>query len=167
MILLMKKLCVLQVIDCQKLPWKFNETHERCLAMRENAKTIIEKSILDGYKYFISGMAIGFDMICAEIILEMKKKYEDIKLICAIPCENQDKLWANEFKVRYKKILNNADIIRYISKEYTQNCMIERNEYMLKNSSRVIALYDGKPGGTHSTVLKAKKLGIETIIIKP
>lgn len=60
-------------------------------------------------------MALGFDMICAEIVLEIKKKYPHIKLVCAIPCKNQDELWTNEYKKRYKKILKQADTIRYIS----------------------------------------------------
>ena len=45
--------------------------------------------------------------------------------------------------------------------------MLERNDYMLKNSSKVIALFNGEPGGTKSTILKAKKMGLDLIIIKP
>ncbi len=149
----------------QKLPWRFNEKDSRCIEMIKTTKENIEQSILDGYVYFISGMALGFDMICAEIILELKKKYPYIKLVCAIPCKNQNKLWSNEYKNRYKKILGKADIIRYIAKEYTKTCMLERNEYMLKNSSKVIALFYGFPGGTKSTLYKAKKMGLKIDII--
>ena len=39
--------------------------------------------------HFISGMAIGVDMIAAEIVLELKKDYPQITLECAIPCETQ------------------------------------------------------------------------------
>ena len=45
--------------------------------------------------------------------------------------------------------------------------MIERNEYMLNNSSLVIALYNGLGGGTKSTIDKAKKKGIDVVVIKP
>ncbi|MBR2909095.1 MAG: DUF1273 family protein [Clostridia bacterium] len=150
---------------CQKLPWKFNESDERCEEMKSKTKQQIKKSIEYGYTHFISGMAIGFDMICAETILELKKEYPHIKLVCAIPCKNQDKLWSEEYKKRYRKILNNADIIRYIAEEYTNTCMQERNDYMLKNSSKVIALFNGVPGGTQSTILKAKKMGLTVDII--
>ena len=57
---------------CQKLSWKFNENDDRCVEMRNQAYKIIENLIIDGYKNFISGMALGFDMICAEIVLELK-----------------------------------------------------------------------------------------------
>lgn len=151
----------------QKLPWRFNEEDERCVKMKQIAIEKIEQAILDGYVYFISGMALGFDMICAEIVLELKKKYPHIKLVCAIPCKNQEELWTNEYKKRYKKILKQADIIRCITEKYTRTCMLERNNYMLKNSSRVIALFNGLSGGTKSTILKAQKMGLMVDIIEP
>lgn len=57
----------------QSLPWKFNEQDERCLKMKEQLRNEIIKAIKNGYTTFISGMALGFDMICAEIVLELKK----------------------------------------------------------------------------------------------
>ncbi len=151
----------------QKLPWRFNEYDERCKKMKITAKNHIEQAIHDGYVYFISGMALGFDLACAEIVIELKEKYPHIKLIAAIPCKNQDILWDLENKKRYKMILRKADIIRYITENYTKSCMEERNDYMLKNSSRVIALFGGHYGGTKKTLELAKRQGKEIVIIKP
>ena len=75
----------------QKLPWKFNEQDERCIEMKKKLKNEIIKSIESGYTSFISGMALGFDIICAEIILELKEIYPNIRLICALPCKDQTK----------------------------------------------------------------------------
>ncbi len=151
----------------QKLPWKFNENDERCVAMRNKAKGLIEKAINIGYKNFISGMALGFDTICAELVLELKEKYPHIRLVCAIPCKTQSAPWHENQKIRYQSILKQADLIRYISNEYTENCMLERNEYMINNSSLVIALYNGKGGGTGYTVRRAKERNLELLIIEP
>lgn len=152
---------------CQKLPWGFNEEDMRCIKMKKVAKQKIEQAIFEGYIYFISGMALGFDMICAEIVLELKKKYPHIQLVCAIPCKNQDLFWSKKYKIRYREILGKADIVRYITKKYTKSCMLERNDYMLKNSSKVIALFNGIKGGTKSTILKAKKMGLVVDMIEP
>lgn len=151
----------------QKLPWGFNELDPRCVQMKDRVKSEIEKAISLGYKYFISGMALGFDMIVAEIILELKKVYSQIKLICAIPCKNQAKYWSFEQKIRYKKLLKSADIVRYISDDYSPNCMLERNAYMINNSSLIIALYDGTGGGTAYTLKLAKEKQLNIVIIKP
>ena len=43
--------------------------------------------------------------------------------------------------------------------------MSRRNRYMVDASSVLIAAYDGKPGGTMSTLLYAIRRGIEIIEI--
>ena len=151
----------------QKLPWGFNEKDERCQKMRIKTIIEIEDAIQKGYDTFISGMAIGFDMICAEIVLELKKIYPHIKLVGAIPCNGQEKVWNEESQERYKRIVKQLSWKWIGAESYSNECMHKRNDYMLNNSSLVIALFDGKQGGTKSTILKAKKMGLETIIIEP
>lgn len=151
----------------QKLPWKFNEEDPRCLEMKLNTKNAIIEAIQNGYKNFISGMALGFDMICAEIILELKKKYPDIKLICALPCKGQEKVWSNTVQQRYRNILKKADKIRCVYNKYEEGCMQERNQYMVNNSSLIIALFNGANGGTKQTIEYARSEGKKVVIIKP
>ena len=151
----------------QKLPWKFNENDFRCFVAKEKTKTAIHIAVRDGYKYFMSGMALGFDMIFAEVVLELKKEYPHIQLVCVIPCKNQYELWPIGQQERYHTILEQADQIICLNDTYTKNCMLERNDFMLEHSSRVIALFNGLNGGTKSTILKAEKMDIKTIIIKP
>ena len=130
--------------------------------------SIIEKAIINGYTYFISGMALGIDMICAEIVLELKKKYKNVMLECAIPCLNQEKKWPLSAQERYKKILKKADIVQYVSKaEYTDSCMNDRNNYMVEQSDVVIAVWNGRPSGTGNTVRMAKIAGKKVRIVNP
>ena len=130
--------------------------------------SIIEKAIINGYTYFISGMALGIDMICAEIVLELKKKYKNVMLECAIPCINQEKKWSSSQQERYKKILASADIVNYVSKcEYSGTCMNDRNKYMVENSDVVIAVWNGSPSGTGNTVKMAKAAGKKVRIVDP
>lgn len=151
----------------QKLPWRFNEQDERCINMKANAKSKILEAIKNGYTTFISGMALGFDMICAEIVLDIKRQNSNIKLICALPCKDQSKLWHIDQQKRYNKILNKADAVRYQYEIYQDECMLERNNYMLNNSSMVIALFNGQLGGTQYTLKKAKEKGLRVVVIKP
>ena len=151
----------------QKLPWRFNENDQRCLQMKQQLMFEIEKSIQQGYKIFMSGMALGFDMICAETVLKLKEKYKDIILVGALPCLNQDERWSADQKQRYRKLLKQLDKIRCKYKEYDSQCMIERNNYMVKNSSKMIALFDGQVGGTKNTINFAKKQGLDIVIITP
>ena len=163
---LSNKVCCFTGHRPQSLPWRFNEQDERCIKMKNKLNKKIIKAIKNGYTTFISGMALGFDMICAEIILQLKKEYPDIKLIGAIPCKTQDKLWNEKDKQRYKNILSKLDGVRCIYDDYIgPKCMLERNQYMINNSSLVIALFNGKNGGTKNTLDYAKKSGIKIDIL--
>ena len=148
----------------QKLPWGFNEADIRFIKMKKKTKKEILKAIKNGYKYFICGMALGFDMMCAEIIIEFQKKY-NIELICAIPCENQSKFWNIQQKERYEKIKKQANHIRCIYKTYHKGCMQERNKFMIENSSLVIALFNGQSGGTERTLEFAKLKSLKIVIV--
>ena len=152
----------------QKLPWRFNEDDERCKVMKVALRSEIEKAIQRGYRTFLCGMALGFDMICAETVLDFKKQYGDIKIIGALPCRTQDIKWRDKDRKRYRDLLSRLDDVRCIYDEYVgAECMLERNRYMVNNSSLMIALFNGLPGGTKSTIDYAKKNGLEIIVIKP
>lgn len=152
----------------QNLPWRSNEEDIRCIKMKELLRQEILRAINNGYNVFISGMALGFDIICAEMVLELKKKYKNIKLMGTIPCKTQDKLWKEKDKQRYRKVLSQLDNIRCIYDDYIgPKCMLERNRFMINNSSLVITLFDGKNGGTKKTIDYAKEQNINVIVLKP
>lgn len=142
-----------------KLPWKYNENHRQCKEFKKVLYSILENAIQHNYTYFTSGMALGIDTICAEIVLTLKKKYNNALLECALPCKNQSKSWNSAQQQRYAKILNKADIVHYISTDdYNYKCMEQRNYYMIKNCDVLIAVFDGQSGGTENTIKLAKKL---------
>ena len=165
---MVKETCCFTGHRAQKLPWGFNENDKRCIKMKKKLKKIIITAIKNGYRDFITGMALGFDIICAEMILYLKTFFPHIKLIGALPCINQEKLWQPKDKERYHQILARLDEIHIISRQYTGKiCMIKRNIFMLNNSSLVIALFNGQPGGTAQTLAYAKTHSIKCITITP
>ena len=152
----------------QKLPWRFNELDARCIEMKKNLRNEVEKVIQRGFDKFICGMALGFDMMCAETVLDLKKQYDGLSLIGALPCKTQDIKWSSRDRDRYRKLLSQLDDIRCIYDEYIgAECMLERNRFMVDNSSVMIALFNGLPGGTKSTIDYARNQNLEIIIIQP
>ena len=60
----------------QSLPWGYNESGYDFQVFKNKLKKAIATSINEGFNYFISGMALGVDMIAAELILEFKKSIQ-------------------------------------------------------------------------------------------
>lgn len=119
-----------------------------------------------------SGMALGVDQIFVECALDARAYYKtvgvDFKITAAVPCRNQDKMWKQESKDLYKKLLDSCDNVVYVHDgPYTPACMEERNKYMVNNSSITIAVWDGSRGGTGNCVNDAKASGNKIIRIHP
>lgn len=111
----------------------------------------------------ISGMALGVDMLFAEMAIE-----RNIDLLAAIPCEGQDVKWVEKSKNRYQKILSYKNCEKVIlSKRYTPWCMQKRNEYMVDNCNLLIGVHDGTVGGTGNCLEYAKKVNRKIHIINP
>ena len=152
----------------QSLPFGFNETDERCIALKQTLRAEIIKLIEDeGVTHFISGMAIGVDMYAAEIVLGLKSSYDSIILESAIPCETQAAKWTEEQRNRYFEIAEKCDKETLIQHQYTADCMHKRNRYMVDQADVIIAVWDGRPSGTGKTVQYAQRQGKPIRVINP
>lgn len=152
----------------QSLPFGFRETDERCLRLKERIKQEVIKLIEEyGVTHFISGMALGVDTYSAEIVLALKKKYPNITLECAIPCENQCEKWEERDRDRYYHIAEQSDKETIVQRHYSADCMQKRNQYMVDHAEFLIAIWNGTPSGTGKTVQYAKAQNKTIIQIDP
>lgn len=140
---------------------------EKLSVDEKKAKLLLEiairKAVADGYRTFISGMARGIDIWAAQIVLQIKEEGQEIHLICACPFEGFENGWSQQWQNEYRRILKVADIVKYISKSYSRSCFQVRNEWMVDHSNRVIAFYNGEPGGTLNTINYAKRKKVEVV----
>lgn len=125
----------------------------------------IRKAIDDGFITFISGMARGVDIWAAEIVLRLRDEGFPIHLICASPFEGFERSWNESWSSRYTEVMKRADLVKYVCKNYSRACFQIRNEWMVDRSARVIAVFNGQPGGTKNTINYARSKGIEVLII--
>lgn len=152
----------------QNLPFGFDESDVRCVELKIRLYRTIESLITTHHvTHFISGMALGVDMYAAEIVLELKEKFPEITLECAIPCETQASRWNTQMQKRYNNIVSKADKKTVLQSNYTADCMDKRNKYMVEHADFLIAVWNKKPSGTGNTVRYAKKLNKVIGIINP
>lgn len=131
--------------------------------LKAKVKSAITDAIRNGYRYFGAGGALGFDMLAAQTVLELKADYPDIKLILVLPCLNQTRGWAQEDVKEYERIKAAADKVTYISKEYYNGCMHKRNRHLVDNSSLCICYLTKQSGGTAYTVSYAESHDLKIV----
>ena len=149
-----------------KLPWGMNERDPRCMALKLELAARLEAIYALGYRHFLCGMAIGCDMYFAEAVLALRDVHGDVTLEAAIPFGDQPGRWDEAQRRRYNSLIDRADKVTVLQIGYTSDCMMRRNRYMVDRASLLLACYDGRPGGTMSTILYAERSGVKTVIIE-
>lgn len=106
----------------------------------------------------ISGMAKGWDMAVAEAAHSL-----DIPFIAAVPFEGQIIGWSMADITHYSKLLDAAaEVVMVTPGDWTVVAKIayqRRNEWIVDNCDRLIALWDGTPSGTKNCIDYAVKVG--------
>lgn len=149
----MKKIKTCCVTGHRNIPAKQVDT------IRELLRQEILVAIGDGYTHFISGFAAGADLLFAELVAELKAAYP-ITLEAAIPYPGRMKTPDETFQ----RLIRCCDVVKIHSDSYSKECYMRRNRYMVDQSQRVIAVYDGRPtGGTAATVRYAKGKDVRVV----
>ena len=142
------------------------EADARCVALKAALAEQIAKLVDAGYTDFFSGMAEGVDTWAALAVLALKKENPALKLHCVLPCEGQADRWSDSARELYFSILEQSDEVVYVNREYSKDCMLKRNRYLVDHAACLLAVYNGEwRGGTAMTVRYAWKSGREIIIL--
>ena len=98
----------------------------------------------------------------------MREKNPALKLRCVLPYEGQADKWSDSARERYHAILKRADSVEYVSRQYYDGCLIDRNHRLVESAGLLLAVFNGvRRSGTGATVSYARKLGREIILIDP
>ncbi len=129
--------------------------------IRGRLQAEIARAWADGYTYYISGFAEGIDLMFAEIVADLKDTAAPFLLEAALPYAGR----AQHPSV--KRLLARCNSVSVHSKVCTRHCYLDRDRYMVDQSSRVIAVYDGRArGGTLYTINYARAMKREIALIR-
>ena len=132
---------------------------KECADLRPKLRRSLGDLYVQGVRRFISGAALGFDLLAAEEVLRFRAENQDVRLFIAQPCRGQADRWRADDKARYARVLSEANEVICLAPEYRPGCMQARNNWMLEQSSFVLAYRTRLTGGTCATVFDAIRLG--------
>jgi len=129
--------------------------HRKLEHPEEKVKQVVEEYLTNtNPNVVVVGMALGFDMLVAEICAE-----KHIPFIAAIPCQGQTKFWNQTQKDRYVFLMKKAWKYKIVSPGgYQVWKMFERNKWIVEKSNMMVCYWNGKEkGGTSGCVAIAAK----------
>jgi uncharacterized phage-like protein YoqJ len=107
--------------------------------------------------HVISGMAQGWDQALAYAAIQMKLPWT-----AAIPFKGQESQWPEVSQKRFHWLCKQAERTIIVSPGgYSAAKMQTRNIWMVDNSDVILALWNGKPGGTGNCIAYTTERGKE------
>lgn len=131
---------------------------------KEELRAALRALAAAGVRTFLCGMALGFDLLCAEEVLLLREELP-VRLVACIPCADQAARYPKSARERYERILDRCDERAVLHERYCDGCMFERNRYMVDRADLLLAYFTGRRGGTKYTVGYAEKRGIPVYLI--
>lgn len=131
---------------------------------KEELRAALRALAAAGVRTFLCGMALGFDLLCAEEVLLLREELP-VRLVACIPCADQAARYPKSARERYERILDRCDERAVLHERYCDGCMFERNRYMVDRADLLLAYYTGRRGGTKYTVGYAERRGIPVYLI--
>lgn len=152
-----------------KLSFGYDEESPVCLRLKVRLLSLIDEMRMKGVTSFLSGMAQGIDILAAEAVMNIRRTYQQdkIRLIAVVPYEGQADRWCEGYRERCFNVLAASDDVITLQRGYTDNCMLDRDRYMVDASGYLIAVFNGSKGGTKYTVDYAMKRGLDVTMINP
>ena len=133
--------------------------YEHRARISELVARAIDYAYNEGCREFITGGALGFDTVAAREIVKFRLAHHDVRFIILIPCFEQDKKWSDAERRLYEYLLKEANEVIFVSEEYTDTCMKERNRRLAERADILIAYVGRQNSGAAQTVRMAEALG--------
>ena len=123
----------------------------------EELARVVRELYALGYRNFLCGMAVGFDIEAVEVVLALRQELAGVRVVAVVPFEGMQKGFSEEWRSRFEHIIAEADEVVTLATKYSVEVYTVRNNFLVDNSSACIAYFDGSKGGTAYTVNRAVK----------
>lgn len=122
----------------------FNDDQPEVKVIKAYIKELIENEIEEGLEWVIISGQLGFELWTAEVTIDLKNKYPDLKLAVLTPFLNHFNKWNETNQKKYQNIVMNADYVNAIHQSEYQGAFQfqQANDFILDNTDKTILFYD-------------------------
>jgi uncharacterized phage-like protein YoqJ len=148
----------------EKFPFALEKGRPRFTRLMDDLRAAISQAAEDGYTDFLCGMAHGFDLLAAEVVMGLQDgggSLGGIRLVSVLPFAGHcvPEPWVAIHALAQER----SSQLVTLATEYRPGTYANQNRYMVERASRLICFFDGRPGGTAQTVRYARKMEREIV----
>ncbi|MFT8888116.1 MAG: SLOG family protein [Ethanoligenens sp.] len=161
-----KKTCSLIGDSGFLLPFELDR-EDRARTLRDVIFQETEKAVLTEHHRFLCGFTAGVDLIFAETVLELRRKYPDIALESVLAYENEAASWDECTREHYYRLLGYCDKEHLLQTQFSANCLVKRNRYLVDHADSLLTVSDGLLGNPAQAIQYASVQGKHVVRISP
>lgn len=122
----------------------FNNTHPGVNIIKTAIAQRLEQFIDNGLEWVIVSGQPGVETWAAEVVLELKTQYEQLKLAIITPFLQMDENWKDDKKQTFHYICSKADFVSATSKKPYEAPwqFVEKDKFILDNTEGLLLVYD-------------------------
>lgn len=128
----------------------FQKDHPSVLFIKKAIKKELIPMIDEGLEWVLISGQLGVELWAAEVVLELKLDYPELKLAIITPFLDQEASWNENNKEWYESILAQADFIDSVTKKgYEKPWQFRiKNQFFIEKSNAMLLLYDQEKEGS-------------------
>ncbi len=119
----------------------------------------LEAIVRAGYTMFYCGMAMGFDLMALECLIELKSRYH-VRVEACIPFPDQAKRFPAAEREKYERLLKACDSQAVLYPTFFPGAFCARDRYMVDRAELLYAYCTKSTGGASYTVHYAISRGV-------
>lgn len=122
-------------------------TYDKTRLTEQDMKAVLKESIAnvikEGTTTFVIGMSKGVDLLAGDMLIDLREKNPQIKVICIEPYRNSNYSWQEAWKQMYNYVLAMADYRKSLSVNWEVGIYDKKLDYIAERCDRAVILYDG------------------------
>ena len=138
----------------------FKHDHEAVTYIKKAIRNRLIPIVEEGLEWVIISGQLGTELWAAEVVFDLQKEYDQLKLGILLPFLKQEESWNETNREYYQSIVARADFVDAIFKkpyEGPQQLRI-KNQFMVQKSDAMLIIYDSeKDGSPKYPYLEAQK----------
>lgn len=122
----------------------FNDKHPGVAIIKKALENELRALLVDGLEWVIISGQQGVETWTAEVVIELKKEFSQLKYSIITPFLEIEKNWNEQKQQKYHFIVSQADFVTSVTKRPYEAPwqFIEKDKFIIQNTDALLLLYD-------------------------